>query len=276
MASDNLFMGRISYINASPVYYGLDNGLAPDWLTLVTDVPAALNRKITAGDIDISPISAAYYALHHKELLLLPDLSISCRGPVMSVICAARCPLDDLTGQTVMFSRESATGAAFLKMIFAGRGIRPKFQVGPVGDITAIPPDVDAVMVIGDAALTQPWQTRFSHWYDLGQLWYEMTSLPFVFAVWAVRRACAAARPRRVAQALELLKSSRKTGYAHLDTVIDAGQAKLGLDRQVVTDYFDRLYCDLDQEKVAAMACFFDRLYRQKMLTSRPEIAFFT
>ena len=268
-------MGRISYINASPVYYGLDHGLAPDWLTLVTDVPAALNRKITASDIDISPISAAYYALHHKDLLLLPDLSISCRGPVMSVICAARCPLDDLTGKTVMFSRESATGAAFLKMIFAGRGIRPQFQFGPVGDITAIPPDVDAVMVIGDAALTQPWQTRFSHWYDLGQLWYEMTGLPFVFAVWVVRRSFAAARPDQVSLALDLLKASRKMGYAHLDTVIDAGQAKLGLNRQMVKDYYNRLYCDLDQEKIAAMTKFFDGLYQQKILTSRPEIGFF-
>lgn len=275
MASDNLYMGRISYINASPVYYGLDHGPAPDWLTLVTDVPAALNRKIIAGDIDVSPVSAAHYALHHKELLLLPDFSISCRGPVMSVICAADYPLDDLTGKTVMFSKESATGAAFLKMIFAGRKIHPKFRVGPVGDITAIPPDVDAVMVIGDAALTQPWKKRFSHWYDLGQLWYEMTQLPFVFAVWVVRRDFAAARPDRVARALDLLKASRRAGYAHLDTVIGAGQAKLGLDRQVVKAYYDHLYCDLDQEKIAAMTCFFDGLYQQKMLTSRPEIAFF-
>jgi len=275
MASDNLYMGRISYINASPVYYGLDHGLAPDWLTLVTDVPAALNQKIIASDIDISPISAAHYALHHKELLLLPDFSISCRGPVMSVICAADYPLDDLSGKTVMFSRESASGAAFLKMIFARRGIRPKFRVGPVGDITAIPPDVDAVMVIGDAALTQPWKSRFSHWYDLGQLWYEMTGLPFVFAVWVVRRSFAAARPEQVSLALDLLKASREAGYGHLDTVIDAGQAKLGLDRQVVKTYYDHLYCDLDQEKIAAMACFFDGLFQQKILTSRPEIAFF-
>ncbi len=275
MATDNLNMGRISYINASPVYYGLDHGLAPGWLTLVTDVPAALNQKIIAGDIDISPISAAHYALHHKDLLLLPDFSISCHGPVMSVICAADYPLDDLTGKTVMFSRESATGAAFLKMIFARRGIRPKFRVGPVGDITAIPPDVDAVMVIGDAALTQPWKSRFVHLYDLGQLWYEMTRLPFVFAVWVVRRAYAAAHPGQVARALDLLIASREAGYAHLDTVIDAGRAKLGLDRQIVKDYYDRLYCDLDQEKIAAMTCFFDGLFQQKILTSRPEIAFF-
>lgn len=63
MNSDKLRMGRISYINASPVYYGLDRGLAPDWLTLVTDVPAALNHQIRTGEVDISPISAAFYGM---------------------------------------------------------------------------------------------------------------------------------------------------------------------------------------------------------------------
>lgn len=269
-------MGRISYINASPVYYGLDHGLAPDWLTLVTDVPAALNEQITAGDIDISPISAAYYAMHHRELLLLPDFSISCHGPVMSVICAANFPLDALTGKTVMFSRESATGAAFLQMIFARRGVVPDFRVGPVGDINAIPKEVDAVMVIGDAALTQPWKHRFAYCFDLGQIWYEMMHLPFVFAVWVVRRSYAAAHPQRVAQARELLVASREAGYANLDAVIAEGQAKLGLDRQVVAGYYDRLYCDLDPLKIKAMTCFFDALYQQKMLSSPAKIAFFT
>lgn len=95
----SLRMGRISYINASPVYYGLDHGLAPSWLRLVTDVPAALNRQILQGDVDISPISAAHYAVNHQSLLLLPDLSISCHGPVMSVLCASNVPLDSLGGK---------------------------------------------------------------------------------------------------------------------------------------------------------------------------------
>jgi chorismate dehydratase len=272
----NLCMGRISYINASPVYYGLDHGLAPEWLTLVTDVPAALNRQITAGSIDISPISAAHYAMNHKDLLLLPGLSISCHGPVMSVLCATDVPLEELTGKTVMFSEESATAAAFLKMIFARRRIRPDFKTGSVGDINQIPADVDAVLVIGDAALTQPWLQRFSHCFDLGQIWYEMTGMPFVFAVWVVRRSFATAHPGTVARALDLLVASRDAGYAHLDAVIAAGMKKLGLSRSVITKYYDRLYCDLDPQKTAAMARFFDALYQQKMLASPAEISFFT
>jgi chorismate dehydratase len=271
----NLRMGRISYINASPVYYGLDHGLAPPWLTLVTDVPAALNRQIIQGEIEISPVSAAHYAMNHKDLLLLPDLSISCHGPVMSVLCAANAPLNELAGKKVLFSKESATAAAFLKMIFALQGVHPEFVTGFVGDVFDVPEAVDAVLVIGDTALTQPWHKRFSFCFDLGQIWFEMTGMPFVFAVWVVRRDFAATHPETVKQAIDLLKTSRKAGYDHLDAVIAAGMKKLDLPHSVVTQYYDRLYCDLDPGKIEAMTRFFDALHQQKILASPARIAFF-
>ena len=99
MNDKKVTMGKISYINASPVFYGLDHGLLPPWLKMESDVPSVLNRKIITGQIKISPISAAFYAMNHKELLLLPDLSISCHGRVLSVILASHYPIDDLEGK---------------------------------------------------------------------------------------------------------------------------------------------------------------------------------
>ena len=271
----NLRLGRISYINASPVYYGLDHGLTPAWLTLVTDVPASLNRQIIDGSLDISPISAAHYAMNHQSLLLLPDLSISCHGPVMSVLCASKSPLDDLAGKTVMLTKESATAASFMKMIFVRRGVTPVFVTGDVGHIDQIPSSVDAVLVIGDAALTQPWPKRFPYCFDLGEIWHEMTQMPFVFALWAVRKEFAAAHPKTVTRALELLWTSRESGYAHIDTVISAGQAKLGLPASLVRTYYQHLFCDMDALKIQAMTRFFEILYRQKILTSPVDVTFF-
>lgn len=273
--TSNVLMGKITYINASPVYYGLDNGMIPDWLTLVPDVPAALNRQIKTGQIDISPISAAFYAMNHEELLILPDLSISCNGDVLSVICVSNYSLDELSGRTVMFSNESASAASFMRMIFAQRNLRPEFRVGPVGNLSDIPDGIDAVMVIGDAALNLPWESRFSHRFDLGGIWYEMTGLPFVFAVWVVRKAFAGQFPERVNAAHDLLLRSMKAGYAHLDAVINAGQEKLGVGRELVKAYYDLLVCDLDPQKVKAMGMFFDALYDQGILSQKAEINFF-
>lgn len=275
MESVNLRMGRISYINASPVYYGLDHGMTPPWLTLVTDVPASLNRQIIDKEVDISPISAAHYAMNHSSLLLLPDLSISCHGPVMSVLCAARSPIDDLAGKTVMLTKESATAASFLKMIFSQRGVTPEYVTGDVGDIDQIPSGVDAVLVIGDAALTQPWEQRFAYCFDLGEIWHDMTGLPFVFAVWAVRKEVAAAHPDTVTRALKLLWASRQSGYAHLEAVIEAARIKLGLPESLIRKYYNCLFCDMDGPKIDAMTRFFDILYREKILTSPVAVRFF-
>lgn len=268
-------LGKISYINASPVYYGLDNGLLPDWLTMVPDVPSALNHQIITGQIEISPISAAFYAMNHEKLLLLPDLSISCHGNVLSVLCASNYELDDLDQKTVMFSQESASAASFLKMIFSQRQVYPDFKVGPVGDINHIPSGVDAVMVIGDTALTQPWQERYVHCFDLGGIWYEMTGLPFVFAVWVVREAFAKRYPEQVGQVLDLLHASKKQGYAHIEDVIFAGTQKLKLSHSLIKRYYDLLICDLDPLKIKAMKIFFESLYEQDILDTPAKVRFF-
>ena len=273
--TSKLLMGKITYINASPVYYGMDHGMQPDWLTLVPDVPAALNRQIRENLIDISPISAAFYAMNHRQLLLLPNLSISCDGDVLSVICASRVPMEDLSGKKVMLSKESASGASFLRMIFEQRGIRPVYTVGNAGDISAVDPDVDAVMVIGDAALTQPWEQRFAHRYDLGGLWKQMTGLPFVFAVWVVREAYARKHPDRVAEGLALLWASRSVGDGHMDRIIRDGQGKLGLSQERIAAYYDCLACDLDDRKIQGMDLFFKGLYDQGILKEPAEIRFF-
>ncbi len=271
----NIKMGKISYINASPVYYGLDNGLLPKWLALVPDVPAALNRQISQGDIEISPISAVFYAQNHEDLLILPDLSISCNGDVLSVICVGNYSLDDLSGKQVMFSNESATSASLLKMIFAQRKIFPKFRVGSVNDINQVPKEMDAVMVIGDAALAQPWDRRFKYRFDLGRVWHEMTGLPFVFALWVVRKNFARRHPDRVTAAHELLLASRTMGYENIENVIRAGQEKLGLSHSLIKTYYDLLVCDLDPLKVKAMGLFFDSLHDQGILSQKADINFF-
>ncbi|MBT3178491.1 MAG: menaquinone biosynthesis protein [Desulfobacula sp.] len=268
-------MGKISYINDAPVYFGLDHGLLPPWLKMVSDVPSVLNGHIKTGEIKISPVSAAFYAMNYKDLLLLPDLSISCNGRVMSVILASNYGIDDMDGKKVIFSHESASAAAFLKMIFHQKKVTPIFEVGPVNNYQQIFNSADAALVIGDTALLHPWAQTFEYCIDLGQLWYEMTKLPFVFAVWVVRRSFAEKYPSRVKDIHKLLLTSKDQGYQNIDKVIEAGKNKLGLERSVIKEYFDLLYCDFDDKKVQAMGLFFDSLLDQGILNERADIEFF-
>ncbi len=79
-------IGRIGYINCAPVYGAIDRGIValPPGGELVTGTPAELNDLLVAGELDVSVISAIEYARHAKDLVLLPDLAISCDGPVRS------------------------------------------------------------------------------------------------------------------------------------------------------------------------------------------------
>lgn len=267
-------MGKISYINASPVFYGLDHGLLPDWLTMVADVPTVLNKKILEGSIKISPISAAFYAMYHEQLLLLPDLSISCHGPVMSVLLASNYEIEQLEGKKVIFSPESASSTSFLKMIFNQKKITPDYEVCPVNDPQTLS-RADAVLVIGDTALLRDWTHQFKYCFDLGQLWYEMTALPFVFAVWVVRKSFAQRHPETVRKVHSLLMASKAQGEVHMNEIIKAGHEKLNIDISIVRKYFDLLLCDLDEKKVKAMKLFFNSLYEQGVIDRQAEIKIF-
>ncbi len=276
MTNVRVNLGKISYINVFPVYYGLDQTRVPDWLEMVPDVPAALNLKIQKGLIDISPISAAFYAMNHRDLLLLPDLSISCHGPVLSVLLASQYPVFELDGKKVILSSESATAAALIRMICAEKDVRPNFVTRPVHSIFDVTGQADAALVIGDTALTQPWFEAFSHVIDLGSLWYELTGLPFVFAVWAVRKSFAARHPQLVDRTHRLLLESRDAGERNMESIIQKGIQTLKLDEPLVRRYFDLLHCNLDNPKIHAMDLFFKSLFQHGLLPEKVTLELFS
>src|SRR6266498_3438441 len=105
-------LGRIGYINCYPVYAGIDRGEVQLPAELVTGTPAELNDLLVAGELDVSVISAVEYARHAKDLVLLPDLAISCDGPVRSVAAALgrapRVPVPDRWKDPPPFRRAAA------------------------------------------------------------------------------------------------------------------------------------------------------------------------
>ncbi|MDQ6611505.1 MAG: hypothetical protein M3Y64_03650, partial [Gemmatimonadota bacterium] len=94
-----LQIGRIAYINCYPVYGAIDRGLVPLNAKLIDGVPTALNKLMAAGKLDISVVSAVEYARDSTRYLVLPDLAISCNGPVRSVMLFSRLPVSELSGK---------------------------------------------------------------------------------------------------------------------------------------------------------------------------------
>src|SRR5687768_8243571 len=193
-------IGRIPYVNCYPVYGAIDRGVVRLDGSLVTGVPSALNRRMAEGTLDISVVSAVEYARDARRYLLLPELAISCNGPVRSVLLFSHLPAGELGGRRVIVSRSSMTSVALLELLFEHVWhARPEFVPGDaeMSDIAAFEGEShEARLVIGDAALLLgspglPSDARpraYGHVYDLGAEWKRWTGLPFVFAVWVARR----------------------------------------------------------------------------------------
>jgi chorismate dehydratase len=256
-------IGRIPYINCYPVYGAIDRGVVSLDATLVDGVPTDLNQRMAAGELDISVVSAVEYARDADRYLLLPDLAISCDGPVRSVMLFSKRPAGELGGRSVIVSRSSMTSVALLELLFENVWhTRPRFVPGDaeVKDVVVDnASDADARLVIGDAALVlgSNHRERYPFVYDLGQTWKDWTGQPFVFAVWVAQRST------NVKQALIAhagLIASRDWGLRHLPELAEQAHDATGVERSVCAEYLSGLDYGLSYPHLAGLTEFYRRL----------------
>ena len=267
-------VGRIPYVNCYPVYGAIDRGLIPLEGEIVDGVPSELNAQMAAGTLDVSVISAVEYARDAGRYLLLPDLAISCDGPVRSVMLFSRRPASELSGRRVLVSRSSMTSVALLELLFEQVwDAKPTF-VPSDAELTDIAKfgaeEHDARLVIGDAALRlgahlQDASDRdqlmdrlgYRYAYDLGAVWKGWTDLPFVFAVWVAQRSTDA---RAALNVHASLMASRAWGLKHLETLAAQAALATGVSKPACLQYLSGLDYGLSYSHLAGLTEFFRRL----------------
>ena len=257
-------LGRIGYINCYPVYGAIDRGAVSMPADLVTGTPAELNELLVAGELDVSVISAIEYARHAKDLVLLPELAISCDGPVQSVALFSKVPVARLDGATVLVTASSRTSVALLDLLCRDVWhVRPRFaqaraEASDLDGLAGLPHD--AVLVIGDPALLLAARGTYPQRVDLGAAWKAWTGLPFVFAVWAARREASAAAVGAVHRSL---LAARAWGLAHLDLLAEIAARSTGVPVQECRIYFAGLDYAFSYKHLAGLTDFFRRLAAQ-------------
>jgi chorismate dehydratase len=258
-------VGRIPYINCYPVYGAIDRGIVKLHGTLVDGTPSELNALIATGDLDVSVVSAVEYARDSSRYLLLPDLAVSCDGPVRSVMLFSHHRAEELGRRKVLVSRSSMTSAVLLELLFENVWrCAPRFMRGnaELSDITRFEQEEhDARLVIGDAALLLGAGSSdgpvYPYVYDLGAVWKEWTGLPFVFAVWVALRSTAVKAALRVHASLI---ESRNWGLAHVDELAVQAAARTGVAEQHCRGYLAGLDYGLSYPHLAGLTSFFGRL----------------
>ena len=146
--------------------------------------PAWLTGHVLRRDCITAPIPTADYALHHKELMLLPELGIVGMGAVGSVILFGTRELDKM--RDIALPSDSSTSKVLLRWLLNHRGLDPKcIETGP--DLISMLERCDGALLIGDRALAAAAEHPELVCLDLGGEWTRVTGFPMVFGVFACR-----------------------------------------------------------------------------------------
>jgi chorismate dehydratase len=130
-------------------------------------------------------------------------------------------------------------------------------------------PGMDAFLIIGDAAL-QMETSRFYTVYDLGEEWLRFSGLPFVFAVWAVRRNV---NLRGFDQRLLEMKHE---GSRHLRAIAKKASRQLALPETTCYDYLrNNVRHDLSDEEIRGMKLYYKLLVKHNLCPPGAKIRFY-
>ncbi len=222
-----LRLGSVSFLNAKPLIYGLDE---EPLVKLTLDVPSKLADLLQTNAVDVALLPVIDYQ-RLDGLRLIPSGGIACDGPTLTVRIFSKTPIDRI--ETLACDPDSHTSVALAAVIMAERYGRRPLQV----DLRAgsLSPNT-ARLLIGDKVITQEPQ-GFEHQLDLGQAWKQLTGLPFVFAAWmATPTADLNGWPRR-------LTVAREQGMARIEAILDRHAAALGwpiaVARKYLTEYLN-------------------------------------
>lgn len=194
-------VGSVPYLNAVPLTRGIE-----DQVLFVP--PSRLAEMLRADQLDAALVSVTE-VLFQDRYDVLDGIAVASLGEVKSVFLAHRPPLDQL--RQVFCDPASLTSVNLLKVLLAERGLQPEFVPLPgYEDVAAR----DAVLLIGDRALDFARSSPDHLIWDLGSAWTERTGLPFVYAVWALRRGVETRTIRRV------LREAKAFGLETLDHII--------------------------------------------------------
>lgn len=231
---EKMRISAVSYTNAKPFVYGLSHSPLIDEVELSLDIPSDCADKLINNQVDIGLVPVATL-LTLTNCQVLSDYCIGALGQVNSVFIFSDKPMAEI--KTIRADRQSRTSNLLAKVL-----LKYHWKIDPQWIETD---DADAFVLIGDRTFGKADQYAFA--YDLSACWYEMTSMPFVFAAWVSNKPVSDAFISQFNAALALGLAHRSTLIKELDTFPNFDMA------QYLNTYISY---DLDEAKRNALAHF--------------------
>lgn len=256
--NSKLRLGKIGFLNVLPIYFPIEIGAVAHSFTIISGTPSQLNGLMARGELDISAVSSIEYARHPERYLIVPDLSITCKGAVKSVVLLSKVPVHELSRQTILASTHSHTSVSLLKLVlYYLYGFHPNLETGNCSEALNNGRQPVAMLTIGDEALRLSSHSSYPYRIDLGEAWSSWTGLPFVFALWAVQRSAVETHAPAVHEAIETLLNAKRWGCTNLDIICTEAQKQGTLGFKEARDYYQCLHYDLGEKEKEGLAMFY-------------------
>lgn len=239
-------VGSVRFLNAAPLVRGIE-----DEIILAT--PSKLAEMLQKDELDAGLVSITE-VLFNDRYDVLDGIAIASLGEVQSVFLAHRRPVSE--AREIFFDTASLTSVNLLRVLLAERGLKPEFK--PLPDYSTAA-ELDHVLLIGDAALDFLRAKHPHKIMDLGAAWMELTGLPFVYAVWALRRGVENTALRRQ------LREARDFGLDTLDSIV---RSRTEYDYEFRKDYLGwHIHYHLGNDEKRGLAKFIELLRKHNLGT---------
>jgi cyclic dehypoxanthinyl futalosine synthase len=250
VTGERLRVAAVGYLNARPLYEGLDREPASARLRLDCASPSEVARRVAEDEADFAlmPVAAAASI---GDLRIARGCAIGARGAVRSIVIVADRPIDEIDELAIDLSSRTSVVLARLVLRARNRGREPRLLGAAPRDAIAAVSGARGALVIGDPALDI--EGRFPHALDLGAAWWESTGLPFVFAAWCGRRGALSAEDER------LLENAKAAGLERRDAIADEHAAATGLSPASLRAYLrEAIRYDLGDDERRGLERFYD------------------
>jgi chorismate dehydratase len=269
-----LRIGEISYLNCTPIFTVLRDHFEDPGYDFVRGTPAELNARLRKGEIDLCPSSSIEYARNPGSYLILPDLSISSIGAVKSVLLFSRIPIERLDGASIAITGESETSVVLLKILLSLRYSFSNSFYPAESPVKSVTLRDDPLLLIGDNALRESFNRKDCYIYDLGELWYQFTGTPFVFALWLLRQEVAQTDRATAAMVCERLAESRliaKQSYSDIATSSRINWT----NRDFLINYWNTISYELTPGHIEGLKLFYRFAADTSLIDSEPPLRIF-
>ena len=262
-------LGAIPYLNAKPIFYGLEAGLGAERFEIGYHSPAECARKLADGELDLALIPSdgeGGGGGGGGGLRIVPDIAIASGGPVASVLLLARLPLEEV--KRVAVDAGSRSSAALLQILCAeSYGIAPETESAEP-EPAAMLEHCGAALVIGDPALYCAEKVEVRR--DLGADWSELTGHPFVYAFLAGREGAVGAED------VAALRESLRQGMLSVRKIAANHPTPLQDGTELNENYLlENIRYGFGEGELTGLKLFYIKAWEHGLLDGVPRIRFY-